>query len=127
MATEPIQPQDKYVVRFPDGMRDSLKQASWNNNRSLNAEIIARLDEHPELVRMARQLEGALARKDQEIDGLKQQVELLQAQVESLNRSWDLQTRLLDLLETVIKEAGGGNDARLKKFMNAFKQVPPVD
>ena len=35
-----IQPEDKYVIRFPDGMRDKLKKAAKENNRSLNAEII---------------------------------------------------------------------------------------
>jgi len=37
------QDQDKYQVRFPDGMRDLLKEAAASNNRSINAEIIARL------------------------------------------------------------------------------------
>jgi hypothetical protein len=41
MAAE--QPQDKYVLRLPDGMRDRLKTAAAENNRSLNAEIVARL------------------------------------------------------------------------------------
>lgn len=44
MGEYPIQPQDKYVVRFPDGMRDRLKAAAEANKRSMNAEIIARLD-----------------------------------------------------------------------------------
>ncbi|AWC21406.1 Mnt [Aminobacter sp. MSH1] len=35
---------DQYIVRFPDGMRDRLKSAAEANNRSLNAEIVARLD-----------------------------------------------------------------------------------
>lgn len=39
------QDQDKYVVRFPEGMRDRLKAAAGENNRSLNQEIIARLDQ----------------------------------------------------------------------------------
>lgn len=34
------QPDDKYVIRFPDGMRDELKAAAKANGRSLNAEII---------------------------------------------------------------------------------------
>ena len=38
------QPQDKYVVRFPDGLRETLKREAERNNRSLNAEIIARLE-----------------------------------------------------------------------------------
>lgn len=47
---EPKQPQDtesrhadKYIVRFPDGMRDKLKAEAKANNRTLNAEIVARL------------------------------------------------------------------------------------
>ncbi|NVM41942.1 Arc family DNA-binding protein [Ochrobactrum intermedium] len=35
---------DKFMLRFPDGMRDRLKQAAAENNRSMNAEIIARLE-----------------------------------------------------------------------------------
>lgn len=37
--------EDKYVLRFPDGMRDRLKDEAAKNGRSLNAEIIQRLSE----------------------------------------------------------------------------------
>ena len=40
----PSRKLDQYIVRFPDGMRDQLKKAAKENNRSLNAEIIARLE-----------------------------------------------------------------------------------
>lgn len=39
-------PSDKlaqYIVRFPDGMRDRIKEAAAANGRSMNAEIIYRL------------------------------------------------------------------------------------
>ena len=45
MAKEPIQPQDKYVVRFPEGLRDRIKDTAAQNNRSMNAEIVATLEE----------------------------------------------------------------------------------
>lgn len=46
MTKKPIiQPQDKYVLRLPDGMRDRLKRSAEVNNRSMNAEIIDRLEE----------------------------------------------------------------------------------
>jgi len=49
MATDqepfPSQVADKYVIRFPDGMRDRLKQAAAANNRTLNAEIVKRLED----------------------------------------------------------------------------------
>mgnify|MGYP003585097133 CR=1 FL=1 len=34
---------DKFMLRLPDGMRDQLKQAAALNNRTLNAEVVARL------------------------------------------------------------------------------------
>lgn len=34
---------DKFMLRLPDGMRDALKECAAENNRSLNAEIVARL------------------------------------------------------------------------------------
>lgn len=33
------------MLRLPDGMRDRLKAAAAENNRSMNAEIVARLEE----------------------------------------------------------------------------------
>jgi len=35
---------DKFVLRLPDGMRDRLKAEAEKNKRSLNAEIVARLE-----------------------------------------------------------------------------------
>lgn len=49
MSTEkPIFPSDKadkFVVRFPDGMRDKISEAAKTSGRSMNAEIIARLEQ----------------------------------------------------------------------------------
>ncbi len=44
MVDRTPQDQDKYIVRFPGGMRDRLKADAEKNKRSLNAEIIARLE-----------------------------------------------------------------------------------
>lgn len=35
---------DKFMLRLPDGMRNRLKSEAAENNRSLNAEIVARLE-----------------------------------------------------------------------------------
>lgn len=45
MTERSPQDQDKYVVRFPDGLRDHLKRQAEKNGRSLNAEIIKRLQD----------------------------------------------------------------------------------
>lgn len=46
MPTKPPAPSDladKFMLRMPDGMRDDIAAAAKANNRSMNAEIIARL------------------------------------------------------------------------------------
>lgn len=45
MNTHARQDADKYIVRFPEGMRDRLKNAAHVNGRSLNSEIITRLQQ----------------------------------------------------------------------------------
>jgi plasmid stability protein len=39
----PSTKQDQYMVRFPQGMRDQLKDAAAKHGRSMNAEIVHRL------------------------------------------------------------------------------------
>ncbi|MFV1484527.1 MULTISPECIES: Arc family DNA-binding protein [unclassified Phaeobacter] len=41
----PSQKLDQYMLRLPDGMRDRIKEAAASNNRSMNAEIVATLEE----------------------------------------------------------------------------------
>ncbi len=36
---------DKFMLRMPEGMRDRLKAAAEENNRSMNAEIVSRLQQ----------------------------------------------------------------------------------
>ncbi|MDR9774120.1 Arc family DNA-binding protein [Rhizobium hidalgonense] len=39
------QPQEKYVLRLPDGMRDRLKAAANLSGRSMNAEFVHRVEQ----------------------------------------------------------------------------------
>lgn len=39
----PVSEADKFIVRFPEGMRSRIAEAAKVNNRSMNAEIVARL------------------------------------------------------------------------------------
>ena len=41
----PSDKQDQFMIRFPDGLRDRIKAAAAANNRSMNAEIVATLEE----------------------------------------------------------------------------------
>lgn len=44
-AQPPSRTADQFVVRFPDGMRDRIADQAKLNNRSMNAEIVARLEQ----------------------------------------------------------------------------------
>ncbi|MBT0350256.1 Arc family DNA-binding protein [Morganella morganii subsp. morganii] len=43
MSKYPSQTQDKFTVRFPDGMRDEIAKRAEKNGRSMNSEIIEML------------------------------------------------------------------------------------
>lgn len=36
---------DKFVVRLPTGMRDKIAEVARNNHRSMNSEIVSRLEQ----------------------------------------------------------------------------------
>jgi len=39
---------DKYIIRLPDGMRDTVSKLAAEKGRSMNAEIVAALEAHLE-------------------------------------------------------------------------------
>lgn len=42
--TYPSELQERFIVRLPDGMRDRIAEAASLNGRSMNAEIVSRLE-----------------------------------------------------------------------------------
>lgn len=42
--TYPSDEQERFLVRLPQGMRDRIAEVAKANNRSMNAEIVARLE-----------------------------------------------------------------------------------
>lgn len=45
-----VQTEDKYVLRLPDGMRDRIKKEAERSGRSMNAEIVQRLEDFPNVM-----------------------------------------------------------------------------
>lgn len=62
---------DQYIVRFPDGMRDRLKLEAEANGRSLNAEIISRLEGSFENDDLLKDHEARLCRLESAVDDLR--------------------------------------------------------
>lgn len=60
----PSSKQDQYMVRFPDGLRDKLKAMAAENKRSMNAEIVARLERTFAIDESNRRMAEARARGD---------------------------------------------------------------
>lgn len=64
MGRVPSRGSDQFVVRFPPGMRELVREAAEGSGRSMNAEILARLDQtfsawpvvtvHPAIVERAQ-------------------------------------------------------------------------
>lgn len=53
----PSQEADRFQVRMPEGLRDKLREAAAANGRSMNAEIVKRLEDTFEIdARLNQQL-----------------------------------------------------------------------
>jgi len=64
---------DQVKLRLPDGMRDQLKAAAKENNRSLNAEIVERLEAYtdsPSNSNSLDELRQTLIKHDVKLDKL---------------------------------------------------------
>lgn len=101
----PSRKLDQYIVRFPAGMRDQLKEAAKKNNRSLNAEIISRL-------------ELTLKTVDSDIDTT---VKTENASVKSLVNQMGI---FVNILGGAMNEAAQGDRTLLEKLIEVAKANP---
>lgn len=46
MSEKPVREYDKFMLRFPDGMRDAIAERAKRNGRSMNSEIVQILQGH---------------------------------------------------------------------------------
>lgn len=44
MSEKQVRDYDKFMLRFPDGMRDAIAERAKSNGRSMNSEIVAALE-----------------------------------------------------------------------------------
>lgn len=92
----PSRSADQFVVRLPDGMRDRIADAAKANNRSMNAEIVARLqDSFRDDSRLAR----GIPTSDQRLDYLQLLYDAFQAT--SDNFTEEIGSRLSKYLSSV--------------------------
>lgn len=95
---KPGRGSDQFPLRLPDGMRDRVREAAEANGRSMNAEIIARLEQtfepSPEYTSFGM---GALASR-------------LEANAEATEQMLHQMKPLLESLVEAAKKGGDGSD-----------------
>lgn len=82
MPKKVIQPQDKYVLRLPDGMRERIRAAAELSNRSMNAEIVDRLEQSFSFPSTEAGLRARIATLNEEAEGLHAEIRELQDEAE---------------------------------------------
>lgn len=82
MARVPSRGTDQFVLRFPEGMREGLKEAAEKNGRSMNAEILTRLEEYEGLnLRDGETLAAFVGRLQDDLDNARHANTVLRDQV----------------------------------------------
>ncbi len=92
MSKFPSQLQDKFNLRFPDGMRDDIAERAKRNGRSMNSEIVSIL-------------EDALYCGDGDLDDMNanEMLALIKVQAALLEKYSEAVKRNTETLETVTK------------------------
>lgn len=84
---------DKFMLRLPDGMRDRIAALAKQNGRSMNAEIIARMEDGNSMSTHA--LIEAIARLNVQLAGAELELERQKAEYRALEANFDAAVRLL--------------------------------
>jgi predicted ribosome quality control (RQC) complex YloA/Tae2 family protein len=85
----PSEQADKFIVRLPDGMRDRIATAAKSNNRTMNAEIVARLEESFEVMSEAKQVLAYLRDKDKEHAALIEKVKKSNEEADAAEKKYE--------------------------------------
>lgn len=89
--------QDKFVLSMPDGMRERIKETADRNNRSMNAEIVAVLEEHPGLIEdLERTKEFAIRLRESERRLMKTIADLSKSRAKSEKALAEFSEKLAD-------------------------------
>lgn len=79
---------DKFVLRLPEGLREKLKTIADRNGRSMNAEIVARLERSIDFEDEYGSLEAVMIDVWKDIDDLKAHVDELRRHVFPSHFDW---------------------------------------
>lgn len=136
-----IRDYDQFIVRLPDGMRDSISHAADQNARSMNAEIVARLEqsfdpslmseEMAEQVEALHQCESALKNTRDELakaneirELLGKYVEATERQNEALRKAGVAGEQIIYQLASAVSKAAAGDRTELDRLVEQERERP---
>ncbi|VUS88755.1 Arc family DNA-binding protein [Klebsiella huaxiensis] len=91
MSKYPSQMQDKFNLRFPDGMRDAIAERAKANGRSMNSEIVQILQDA---------LDGVAEKKAlEQLDLFKEAITELRLSVDASKKARQKMSSILDASE----------------------------
>lgn len=104
MSEKSVRDYDKFMLRFPDGMRDSIAERAKSNGRSMNSEIISILED-------ALHGRDTTDTENELFEVIQTQTELLKKYSEAVRRN----TQLMKEITEAIKDGKTPSDWFSKK------------
>jgi len=105
MADKPVKDYDKFMLRFPDGMREAVAERAKVNGRSMNSEII-------------HIIEGSLNGINHSDDNFDQMYDYVTTEYPCDSEEWVARDRALTLLVNEITNRLEVETLRLKALFN---------
>ena len=119
----PSETQERFIVRFPDGMRDRISEAAKAGHRSMNAEIVARIRRSFELDEAG---DADQAGFEQGAAGLREEIsrlcQLLQEHKDAAAGLFEAHKEAVELFSTYARQ---GDNPELKHF--AQQMLPTLE
>lgn len=120
---------DGYMLRMPDGMRDRIRASAEENNRSMNAEIVGRLEHSfggwPWVVMPADLVERALAGTPEERAAYETNLSVFAAQLAEKHfpKTGERQAAIEDVWSEIIADMDNILEPEKKRLTEDMKTV----
>lgn len=129
-----VRDYDQFIVRLPEGMRDRIAQAAEAAARSMNAEIVKRLedsfdpnaisDEVAQQIEALHRCEAALEKSEFARDLMSKYLDATEQQNEALRKAGVVSEQLLLQFASAVMKAAKGDRSDLDAIVEREKAEP---
>lgn len=111
----PSDKQDQFMLRLPDGLRDRIKASADAQNRSMNAEIVARIQDS---------FQHAMAKHGEIPELVGKYLDSLDREKEALRETQLVAQGLVFKFLVAIQKAADGDTSQLERQIEQARQNP---